>query len=87
MDPRTQFCHNPDCRGRGEVDQGNIRVLSQKEQRYECTTCGQTFAATKGTAFYRLHTPPAVVTLVVTLLCHGCPPQAGPRGHPRGLWF
>ncbi len=76
MDPRTQFCHNPSCSAHGQVGQGNIRVLSQKEQRYECTTCGQTFAATKGTPFYRLRTPADLVTLVLTLLCHGCPLQA-----------
>jgi len=38
--------------------------------------CGQTFAATKGTPFYRLQTAADVVTLVLTLLCHGCPLQA-----------
>lgn len=76
MDPQTQFCHNPDCSARGQVGQGNIRVHSHKEQRYRCTTCGQTFAATKGTPFYRLQTAADVVTLVLTLLCHGCPVQA-----------
>jgi hypothetical protein len=38
--------------------------------------CGVTFAATKGTLFYRLCTMPEVVTLVRTLWCHGCPRQA-----------
>jgi transposase-like protein len=38
--------------------------------------CGVTFAATKGMPFYRLRTMPEVVTLVRTLLCHGCPRQA-----------
>jgi transposase-like protein len=51
-------------------------VHSHKEQRYRCTTCGQTFAATKGTPFYRLQTAADLVTLVLTLLCHGCPLQA-----------
>jgi len=76
MDPQTQFCHNPACPARGQVGQGNIRVHSHKEQRYRCTTCGQTFAATKGTPFYRLQTAADLVTLVLTLLCHGCPLQA-----------
>ncbi|HEX2247740.1 MAG TPA: hypothetical protein VHH13_09345 [Arthrobacter sp.] len=49
---------------------------SQAEQRYRCSTCGQTFAATKGTPFYRLHTAVDLVTIVLTLLCHGCPSQA-----------
>ncbi len=76
MNPQIQFCHNPQCPGRGQQGQGNIRVHSQAEQRYRCRTCGQTFAATKGTPFYRLHTAMDLVTIVLTLLCHGCPIQA-----------
>jgi len=55
---------------------GNIGVHSQAERRYRCARCGQTFAATTGTAFYRLRTAADLVTLVLTLLSHGCPPQA-----------
>jgi transposase-like protein len=76
MNPHAQFCHNPPCPARGQRGQGNIRVHSQTEQRYRCTSCGQTFAATKGTPFYRLRTAADVVTLVLTLLSHGCPIQA-----------
>ena len=76
MDPQRQFCHNPDCSARGQVGQGNITIHSQKEQRYRCTACGRTFTATMGTPFYRLRTAVDVVTLVLTLLCHGCPLQA-----------
>jgi transposase-like protein len=76
MNPQTQFCHNPDCRARGQVGQGNIHVHSQTAQRYRCTTCGQTFAATTATPFYRLRTAADMVTLVLTLLSHGCPTQA-----------
>jgi transposase-like protein len=76
MDPQRQFCHNPACPARGQVGRGNIRVHSQREQRYVCQTCGRTFAATTGTPFYRLRTPADLVTLVLTLLCHGCPSQA-----------
>ena len=76
MNPPTPFCHNPDCRARGQVGPGNIRVHSQVDQRYRCTTCGQTFAATTDTPFYRLRTGADVVTLVLTLLSHGCPTQA-----------
>jgi transposase-like protein len=39
-------------------------------------TCGHTFAATKGTPFYRLRSAADLVTIVLTLLCHGCPTQA-----------
>ena len=38
--------------------------------------CHKTFSATKGTALYRLRTAAETVSLVVTLLAHGCPPQA-----------
>ena len=76
MDPQTQFCPNPNCSARGQVGQGNIRVHSHTERRYRCTTCGRTFAATTGTPFFRLKHAPDLVTLVLMLLCHGCPLQA-----------
>jgi transposase-like protein len=76
MDPQAQFCHNPDCPARGQLGLGQIRVHSRKEQRYRCTTCGQTFTATRDTPFYRLKKSVDLVTLVITLLCHGCPVQA-----------
>ena len=76
MDPQSQFCHNPDCTARGQLGLGNIRVHSRKERRYRCTTCGQTFAATRDTPFYRLKKSLDLVTIVITLLCHGCPVQA-----------
>lgn len=76
MDPHSQFCHNPSCPARGKTGQGNISVLSQKEKRYQCNVCQQTFAATKGTPFYRLRTTMDMVTTVLILLSHGCPIQA-----------
>ncbi|MEP7358800.1 MAG: DDE-type integrase/transposase/recombinase [Anaerolineales bacterium] len=76
MDPQAVFCPNRECPARGQVGEGNIGVHSQREQRYRCRVCGQTFAARTGTAFYRLRTAEATVTLVVTLLAHGCPLQA-----------
>jgi transposase-like protein len=76
MDPRTQFCHNPDCPARGVVGQGNIHIHSRAERRYRCTTCDRTFAATRGTPFYRKQVAHDVITTVLTLLCHSCPLQA-----------
>jgi transposase-like protein len=76
MNPHSQFCHNPACCATGKTGLGNIVVHSRKEARYRCTLCRQTFAATKGTAFFRLQTSPEVVSLVLTLLARGCPPQA-----------
>jgi transposase-like protein len=76
VNPQTQFCHNLDCPTRGLLGQGNIRIFSQKQQRYDCKVCGKTFTATKGTPFYRLRTAVDLVSLVLTLLVHGCPTQA-----------
>jgi transposase-like protein len=76
MDPRTVFCHNPACPARGQVGRGNIGVHSQKDRRYICHVCNTTFAASKGTAFYRLRKSKELVVIVVTLLAHGCPVQA-----------
>jgi transposase-like protein len=76
MDPQTQFCHNPACPARGQLGRDAIRVHSDQEQRYRCQVCRTTFSARKGTPFYRLRTGIDVVTLVLTLLSHGCPLQA-----------
>jgi transposase-like protein len=76
MEPQAQFCPNGACPARGQVGQGNIRVHSWLEHRYRCVACGRTFAARTGTPFYRLRTAAETVTLVVTLLAHGCPVQA-----------
>src|SRR2546428_1943474 len=76
MDPTTTFGPNVACPARGQTGQGNIGIHSRKDKRFLCTACHKTFSATKGTAFYRLRTAAETVTLVVTLLAHGCPPQA-----------
>ncbi len=76
MDSQTTFCPNPDCPAKGQVNKGNIRIHSRRDQRYKCQECGQTFTETKGTPFYRLRHQQEVVVWVVTLLAHGCPPQA-----------
>ena len=76
MDPTTLFCPNLACPARGQVGQGNIGIHSRQHQRFICTQCRKTFAATKGTVFSRLRTPAETVALVLTLLAHGCPLQA-----------
>ena len=76
MDPTTTFCPNLACPARGQIGQGNIGVHSRKDRRFLCTACRKTFSATKGTALYRLRTAAETVTLVITLLAHGCPPHA-----------
>jgi transposase-like protein len=76
VSPQPLFCLNLHCPSRGKTDAGNIHLHSGLEQRFRCSTCGSTFAATKGTLFYRLKTDPQTVIRVLTLLSHGCPPQA-----------
>jgi transposase-like protein len=76
MNPSDLFCPNPECPKHGQLGTGNIVCHSWKERRCRCVACGKTFAATKGTPYYRLHTEHTVFTLVVTLLAYGCPPQA-----------
>jgi len=76
MDPTTAFCPNMDCPARGQAGKGNLGVHSRQDQRWRCRVCGKTFAATQGTAFYRLRTPVELMVVVVTLIAHGCPLQA-----------
>jgi transposase-like protein len=76
MDPPRVFCPNLACPARGQYDRGNIRIHSQPERRYQCSLCGQTFSERVGTPFYRRRTDPETITLVLTLVTHGCPPLA-----------
>jgi transposase-like protein len=76
VDPTTAFCPNMDCPTRGQAGKGNLGVHSRQDKRGRCRVCGKTFAAPRGTAFYRLRTPAELMALVVTLIAHGCPPQA-----------
>jgi transposase-like protein len=69
--PELMTCPNPNC-----AKNGRIGVHSQKERRYICHACHQTFSETKGTPLYDLKCPLWVVILVLTLLAHGCPLQA-----------
>lgn len=73
MDPSSVCCPNLACSDKGRVGGDNIRIHSHGERRYRCRTCGHTFAATTNTPLYRLHHPAATMTLVLTLLLHGCP--------------
>jgi hypothetical protein len=76
MNPQTPFCHNPQGPARGQRGQGNMRVHRPIAPRDRCTTWGQTFAATKGTPCSRWRTATAWVTVVRTLVGHGCPIHA-----------
>jgi transposase-like protein len=76
MDPTQAFCPKESCPARGQAGKGNITIHSLKEHRYRCSVCRGTFSARKGTVFYRRRTEEEVMTLVVTLVAHGCPVPA-----------
>jgi transposase-like protein len=63
----------PEC---GEKSRGRIGVHSQKERRDKCHACGGRFSDRYGTPLYGLKHPQWLVVIVLTLLAHGCPPQA-----------
>jgi transposase-like protein len=73
MDPSSLCCPHLACPDKGVSGGGNISIHSRVEARYRCRTCGKTFAATTNTPFYRRHHPATLMTLVLTLLLHGCP--------------
>jgi len=76
MDPSTVFCATETCPDKGRVGAGNSGIHRQKKRRYRCKTCGDTFSATTGTPYDRLHKDAWLMTVVLILLTHGCPPQA-----------
>jgi len=51
MDLSTVFCRTETCSDKGRVGAGNIGIHSQKQRRYRCKTCGNTFSATAGTPY------------------------------------
>lgn len=76
MDSKNQFCPNIGCSASGKIGQGNIIIHSSKTGRYLCKICGHTFSERRGTAFYRLRTDANHFSDMVSLMKHGCPPQA-----------
>jgi hypothetical protein len=44
--------------------------------RYRCTICGTIFSERAGTLYHRRRTDEGIITCVVTLIAHGCPPPA-----------
>ena len=82
IDPQQAFCPNVACPDKGVRGRGTIGVHSRKERRYRCRTCGQTYAATRGTPYYRLHHAAELLTMVVTLLSLGL----SAASHRCGLW-
>jgi transposase-like protein len=54
------FCPNEGCQFYAKVDECNIIKYGRSKQgvqRYRSKSCKSTFAATRGTLFYRKHAP------------------------------
>jgi transposase-like protein len=56
------------------VDEGNLIKFGKSKrgvQRYHCKSCATTFTATRGTLFYRKHTPLKDILETLALLAEG----------------
>jgi transposase-like protein len=68
------FCPNAECPHYAEVDEGNLIKYGKSRQgvqRYQCKSCGTTFSATRGTLFYRKHTPLKDILETLALVAEG----------------
>ncbi len=68
------FCPNKECPLYASVDEANIikfGTSKQGVQRYRCKSCTTTFAATRGTLFYRKHAPVKDILETLALLAEG----------------
>jgi transposase-like protein len=72
------FCPNETCPDYGkpqsEQAKKNIKKFGKTKagrQRYQCTTCGETFTATKGTIFYRRRTAESEIIDTLALVAEG----------------
>ena len=68
------FCPKKECHHYAKVDEGNLIKFGRSRQgvqRYQCKSCGTTFTATRGTFFYRKHTPLKDILETLALLAEG----------------
>lgn len=68
------FCPNPTCEHYANLRQDNIIKFGRTRrgvQRYRCKSCLATFAATRGTLFYRRRTPAKDILETLALLAEG----------------
>jgi transposase-like protein len=68
------FCPNKECPRYASVDEANIIKFGKSKrgvQRYRCKSCATTFAATRGTLFYRKHAPVKDILETLALLAEG----------------
>lgn len=76
MDPATTCCPHRACPASGQTGQGTRGLPSCKATRCIGTECPKPCSATTGTACSRRRTSAEPVSLVVTLMAHGCPRPA-----------
>jgi transposase-like protein len=68
------FCPNSECPLYASVDEANIIKFGKSKQgvqRYRCKSCTTTFAATRGTLFYRKHAGGKDILETLALLAEG----------------
>ncbi len=68
------FSPTEECHHYAKVDEANIIKFGRSRQgvqRYHCKGCQTTFAATRGTLFYRKHTPLKDILETLALLAEG----------------
>ena len=68
------FCPNEQCRHYAKVDEANLIKFGKSRQgvqRYRCKSCATTFSATRGTLFYRKHTPVKDILETLALVAEG----------------
>src|SRR5215213_3926955 len=68
------FCPKKECHHYAKVDEGNLIKFGRSRQgvqRYRCKSCATTFTATRGTLFYRKHTPLKDILQTLALLAEG----------------
>src|ERR687898_1302697 len=68
------FCPNKECPHYAKVHEGNLIKFGKSKQgvqRYQCKSCTTTFVATRGTLFYRKHTPLKDILETLALLGEG----------------
>jgi transposase-like protein len=68
------FCPNEECQLYAKADGGNVIKFGKSKrgvQRYRCKSCTTTFSATRGTPFYRKHTPLKDTLEALALLAEG----------------
>src|SRR5918994_3184745 len=68
------FCRKEECPHYAKVKEGTLIKFGRSRQgvqRSQCKSCGTTFTATRGTLFYRKHTPLKDILQTLALLAEG----------------